>query len=229
MNTNIDEAIKGKYILVVDDSEDMLHLYKRILTKQGYKVHSAENGHNGLKMAHETHPDLIILDVTMPKLNGYEVCNKLKESDDTEMIPVIIVTCRSDMEDKIQGLETGADDYLTKPINNAELLARVKSLLKIRELNERLVQAQKLETLAQVAVSVNHEINNPLCSISANAEVLKGILTDADSKVIRKIDIIIKEVERIKQVVDKLTRATRVISTDYISGIKMIDINESSD
>ncbi len=224
---NIDEAIKRKDLLVIDDNEDMIHLYKRILTKQGYNVRSADNGYDGLRQAFQDVPDLVLLDLSMPKMDGYQVCKRLKESEETKMVPVIIVTCKADMNDKIQGLETGADDYLTKPVNNAELLARVKSLLKIRELNDRLIEAQKLETLRQTAVSVCHEINNPLCSISANAEILKTAVSGTDKKLVRKIDIIIKEVDRINRVVDKLMRATKVVSTEYIPGIEMLDLDES--
>lgn len=229
MSMKIDESIKGKTIMVVDDNRDMVHLFKRILTNRGYQVISAEDGLEALQMVEETPPDLILLDLSLPKMDGYKVCQRLKDSDTTTMIPVIMVTCRGGMTDKIQGLATGADDYITKPVNNEELLARVESLLKIRDLHERLTEARKLETLAQVAVSVNHEINNPLCSIVANAEMLKECLAGAHESVMHKIESILKESERIKQVINKLSNATKVISRDYIPGIKMIDLDGSSD
>jgi len=229
MFSNIEVPKESKTILVVDDNRDMVHLFKKILATHGYQVISAENGLDALKMASENLPDLILLDLAMPKIDGYTVCKRLKDSDETNMIPVIMVTCRDTVKDKIQGLEFGADDYVTKPINYIELLARVESLLKIRDLHHRLIEARKLETLAQIAVSVNHEINNPLCSISANAEMLRTAINDPDDSVLRKIEIILKEVDRIKQVINKLSSATRVISMEYISGIRMLDLDKSSE
>ncbi|MBN2372270.1 response regulator [bacterium] len=228
MTLSIDEAIKGKRIIVVDDNKDMVYLYRKILKDQGYQVGSAENGLDGIQLILKELPDLVLLDLSMPKMDGYQVCKRLKNIEETKTIPVIMVTCRGNTRDKIYGLELGADDYIKKPVNNEVLLARVKSLLKMKEMHERLTEARKLETLAQVAVSVNHEINNPLCSISANAEMLKTSIAGADERLIHKVDIILKEVDRIKQVVSKLTNATRVISTEYISGVKMLDLDEST-
>ena len=227
MSMKIEDIIKNKKILVVDDNKDILHLFKKILSTHGYNVTSAENGQEALKLAFEDPPDLILLDLALPKIDGLSVCKKLKESDETSMIPIIMVTCRDTMKDKILGLKLGADDYITKPIYYVELLTRVESLLKLRELQKQLIEARKLETLAQIAVSVNHEINNPLCSISANAEMLKTHMDNSDDGVLRKIDIILKEVDRIKQVISKLSNATRVISMEYISGVKMLDLNKS--
>jgi len=228
MHSPVEDDKDSKTILVVDDNQDMVHLFKKILSIHGYKVISAGNGADALKIAFETPPDLILLDLAMPKMDGYAVCKQLKASNKTNMIPIIIVTCRDSMKEKIQGLETGADDYITKPIYYVELLTRIESLLKIRELHQRLIKIQKLETLAQVAVTVNHEINNPLCSISANAEMLRTTLENPDEAILRKIDIILKEVDRIKQVINKLSHATRVVSMEYISGVKMLDLDKSS-
>ena len=139
MTLNIDDAVKGKRITVVDDNKDMVLLYKRILTSQGYQVASAGNGFDGLQMIFKDPPDLVLLDLSMPRMDGYQVCKRLKNSKDTNTIPVIMVTCRGNKTDKIQGLELGADDYIKKPVDNEVLLARVKSLLKIKELHERLI------------------------------------------------------------------------------------------
>jgi response regulator RpfG family c-di-GMP phosphodiesterase len=153
----------------------------------------------------------------------------LKESENTRYIPVIIVTCKSSIQEKVMGLELGADDYIVKPFCREEVLARVKSLLKLRSLHYRLIQAEKLATLAQVAVSVNHEINNPLCAISANAEIIKMMLIrgiDVD-RMNAKVEAILSEVDRIKRVIEKLSRAQKVVSMEYMAGIQMLDIDHS--
>ena len=102
-------------------------------------------------------------------------------------------------------------------------------MLKLRNLHYRLIQAEKLATLAQVAVSVNHEINNPLCAISANAEIIKMMVAkgiDID-RMNAKVDAILGEVDRIKGVIEKLSKATKVVSMEYIAGIQMLDIDQS--
>jgi len=225
------DQAKDEKILVVEDNEDILNLLLRMLKDKGYRVVAAESGDEALRMVEEEKPHLVLLDLTLPKVNGYDVCRMLKASENTRYIPVIIVTCKSSTEEKIMGLELGADDYIVKPFCREEVLARIKSLLKLRNLHYRLIQTEKLATLAQVAVSVNHEINNPLCAISANAEVIKMMLTKQidPAKMNAKLDAILGEVDRIKGVIDKLSRATKVVSMEYISGIQMLDINQSSE
>ncbi len=220
---------KKEKILIVEDNEDILMLLKSMLKSKGYRIVTADNGEDALRLAKEEEPQLVLLDLTLPKIDGYSVCRMLKDSESTKYIPVIIITCRSSLEEKILGLEVGADDYIVKPFQKEEVLARVKSLLKLHNLHGRLIQAEKLATLAQVAVSVNHEVNNPLCAISANAEIIKIMLNKGvDSERIHaKIDIILNEVDRIKRVIEKLSKATKVVSMEYISGIQMLDIDQS--
>ena len=223
------EYVETEKILIVEDNEDMLKSLQHTLESKGYRVITAENGDIALRMAREEDPQLVLLDLSLPKIDGYSVCKMLKESENTKYIPIIIITSRSSLKEKIMGLELGADDYIVKPYEREEILARVKSLLKLRILHERLVQAEKLATLAQVAVSVNHEVNNPLCAISANAEIIKIMLNKgADPERINtKIEVILNEVDRIKRVIEKLSKATKVVSMEYISGIQMLDIDQS--
>jgi len=223
------EQAKNEKILVVEDNEDILRLLRSMLKSKGYRVVAAENGDEALRMVNDEEPHLILLDLSLPKIDGYSVCRMLKESENTRHIPIIIVTCKSSIQEKIMGLELGADDYIVKPFCREEVLARVKSLLKMRNLHYRLIQAEKLATLAQVAVSVNHEINNPLCAISANAEIIKMMLAkgiDID-RMNAKVESILGEVDRIKGVIEKLSKATKVVSMEYIAGIQMLDIDQS--
>lgn len=119
-------------IVLVEDNADMRHFIKSNLVKS-YRVLEAENGEKGLKMAQSYQPDLMISDLMMPKLNGIELCKRLKENLDTSHIPVIMLTARAGVENKIEGLESGADDYLTKPFNAKELIARVQNLIAKQE------------------------------------------------------------------------------------------------
>lgn len=117
-------------ILIVDDETDLLDLIEYNLEKEGYNVLKAENGHEGIRLARKHSPDLIILDVMMPKMTGIEVCRILKEDGELKSKPVIFLTARGDEKTEIEGLEIGADDYLMKPISTSKLVSRIKVVLR---------------------------------------------------------------------------------------------------
>ena len=117
-------------ILVVDDEDHIVELIKFNLESNGYDVISAFNGEEAIEKAIDEKPDLIILDLMLPKVTGVEVCKRVKENPETSSISIIMLTAKSDESDKIVGLETGADDYITKPFSVKELMARVKAVLR---------------------------------------------------------------------------------------------------
>src|SRR4030065_2845859 len=121
-------------IMVVDDNHGNVELLEALLSSRGYNVFKAYNGEDALKMVEEVSPYVILLDVMMPKMDGYEVCRRLKEKDTTRFIPVIMLTALSDIDDKIKGIEAGADDFISKPFQRPELLARVKSIVRVKNL-----------------------------------------------------------------------------------------------
>ncbi len=129
------------HILVVDDEQQNLELIEAILLAASYEVSLAGGGEEGLAAAHEKRPDLIILDLMMPGLSGFEVCARVKTDPQTSGIPVLFVTALSQLGDKERALAAGGDDFLTKPFQRAELLARVEALLKVRHLNRDLERA----------------------------------------------------------------------------------------
>ncbi|MCI0370708.1 MAG: response regulator [candidate division NC10 bacterium] len=131
-------------ILVVDDNPQARELLRAGLMAEGYTVTVAERGEEALASVAEEVPELILLDINMPGLNGYEVCSRLKGTEATRLIPIIFLTSLSDLEDKLRGIEVGADDFLTKPFRKVELLARVKSLLRVKRLNDRLDNAENV-------------------------------------------------------------------------------------
>ncbi|MDR0786719.1 MAG: diguanylate cyclase [Gemmatimonadota bacterium] len=125
-------------ILVVDDNLDNVEIIEARLTSRGYLIESAANGEEALRRIHEAPPHLVLLDVMMPLLDGFEVSRRIKRDPSLPFIPVILVTARGETEDKVEGLDAGADDYLTKPINFPELEARVRSMLRIKRLQDEL-------------------------------------------------------------------------------------------
>ncbi|MBT3322374.1 MAG: response regulator, partial [Anaerolineae bacterium] len=116
-------------ILIIDDDLDTLRLVGLMLQKKGYEIAAANNGKQGLLKVAEDIPDLILLDVMMPEMDGYEVARRLRQDPQTENIPILMFTAKSQLNDKVTGFEAGADDYLTKPTHPAELQAHVKALL----------------------------------------------------------------------------------------------------
>jgi adenylate cyclase len=133
-------------ILVVDDTPQNVKLLADLLSARGYAVSTASSGREALARADAECPDLILLDVVMPEMSGYEVCRKLRDGPATALVPVVLVTALDPGEERVKGLEAGADDFLTKPIHQAELLARVRSLLRIKRYQDELAQLnQKLE------------------------------------------------------------------------------------
>jgi two-component system, OmpR family, alkaline phosphatase synthesis response regulator PhoP len=124
------EMVKIPKILVVDDEENIRALVRFNLEKAGYQIMEASNGKNALEIIAEDRPDLIILDLMLPVIDGLDVCRKLKGSLITSAIPIIMLTAKSDEVDRVIGLELGADDYLTKPFGPRELIARIKAVLR---------------------------------------------------------------------------------------------------
>lgn len=123
----------SKKILIIEDERDIRDLVAHYLTKEGYRVEFALDGAKGLSLAKTLKPDLIILDLMLPELDGLEVCKKLRADPKTAVMPIIMLTAKGEETDKIVGLELGADDYLTKPFSAKELTARIKALLRRTE------------------------------------------------------------------------------------------------
>ncbi len=127
-------------ILVVDDEDSIVKIIKYNLEKEGFDVLTACDGEEGYKLASEKKPDLILLDIMMPKMDGYEVCKKIREKSS---VPIIMLTARAEEVDKVVGLELGADDYVTKPFGNRELIARVKAHLRRTEIKKEEAQTSE--------------------------------------------------------------------------------------
>jgi putative two-component system response regulator len=130
------------HILVVDDNQDNTYLMRELLVSRGYDVDTASSAEEAEAKLACRHPDLILLDVVMPGKSGYDLCRELKEDLNTRLVPVVMITGLTDREDKVRGIEAGADDFLNKPIFPEELFARVKSLLKLKEFTDELDSAE---------------------------------------------------------------------------------------
>jgi len=169
----------GALILIVDDDLDSLCLIESLLLPVGYRIIKAQDGKKALNILNNILPDLVILDIIMPDVNGFQICKEMRENilPKDEFVPVIMVTGLSSKEDKLKGLAIGADDFISKPIDGAELLTRINSLLRIRYLHKRLRESyEKLKQLENIKEllyqTIVHDLKTPLTSLIGGLELL---------------------------------------------------------
>ena len=132
-------------ILIVDDNSQNIELFAAYLVSQGYEIIQATSGEEALKTLSSNKIDLILLDVMMPGIDGFEVTRRVRQDDAQRLLPIILVTALREPEDRVKGIEAGCDDFLSKPVDKMELLARVRSLLKIKDYNDLMINYQILE------------------------------------------------------------------------------------
>ena len=212
---------RKKKILIVDDAEDTVELLKKRFRSEGYDTAEAYNGEEALQRVPEYIPDLVVLDVMMPKIDGYEVCQRLKADEKTKYIPVLMLTAKGEVEHKVRGLNIGADDYMSKPFDYKELSARIRSLLSIRETHEKKVVEEKSGALEQMMEQVAHEIRNPLTSIGGFARKVFSRLAEDDPNK-RYMQMIIEDVGVLESMIKQLIE----LKSLSISRKEPADINE---
>lgn len=251
---NAPRSTSSHRVLVVEDNADMLNFIAFQL-KDDYVVLTARDGFGGVETAKREIPDLIISDVMMPGKDGYQLCQEVKADPKTKHIPVILLTARAELSEKISGLERGADDYLTKPFNAQELKAKIKSLINLRRLEReiqlrseelertlkelqetqaQLVHSEKMASVGYLVAGVAHEINNPISfakgslnNLKRCLEETKGRLEDAEAvkDMEKAVSIIRTGLERTEQIVSDLKTFARKDETYF----KPHDLHEGLD
>src|SRR5262245_45872787 len=180
MNITMNEpAAPAGSVLIVDDTIENLRLLSNLLGEQGYEVRAVTSGRQALQAAAHDPPDLVLLDITMPEMDGYEVCRRLKAADRCKELPVIFITALTDTADKVLGFDTGAVDYITKPFQFAEVLARVKTHLALRSARVALAESyQRLRALEELRDNlvhmIVHDMKSPMMGLLLRLKLLKG-------------------------------------------------------
>ncbi len=211
-------------VLIAEDNPDMRELLSLIVGRE-FRVRVTSNGREALEALRESAPDLVLSDVMMPEMSGIDLCKAIKENAETQSIPVVLVTSKAEREMKIEGLERGADDYVTKPFHPRELLARVRSLVRVRGLQKiladrnetleralrelkqaevQLVQSERLAAVGELAAGIAHEVNNPVNFALNAARAMDGTVKELRELANRVTTLDFGDTERLAREVEEL-------------------------
>lgn len=210
-------------ILVVEDERDTRFILEKLLTKNNFEVMTSNNGQEALQLLETFEPKVILADWTMPIMDGLELCNNIKRNEKLKMIYYIILTARTSLRDRVTGLDVGADDFLMKPIENQELVARIKSGIRIFNLQKELKAIEHSKAVIELACTIGHKINNPLSSLKIAMSNLQETITEKslDSSE-EDFEIMQQAIERIQTFVNQLTKLENPEVINYTDSSKMI-------
>ena len=212
-------------ILVVEDEEDTRFILNRLLSKNNYDVKTAENGEAALEVLKEFNPKVVLADWTMPVMDGLQLCDILKSKEETKLIYYIVLTARASLKDRVTGLDVGADDFLVKPVENQELLARIRSGVRIHNLQNELKNIEHNKALIEMAATLGHQINNPLGSLVLAVNNLQEDLKKSKSKHDDDLFIITQSIERISKFVVTLKNLKDPSFTEYALNNQMLKLD----
>jgi len=211
-------------ILVVDDDENTSFILQKRLERAGYEVVTTDRAKRAFELLGKSPFDLVMSDVMMPDLSGFDLCRRIREMEGLRKLPVILISARDEVESIVEGLDAGADDYLAKPFNPDELLARVRTQLRIKELQEQLLASEKAKVAGELAGAAAHEINQPLTILMGYAEMLLP-LVEGDPDVRDKVSRILEGAEEIARVVKRIQDLRGYKTKAYMNSSTIIDLH----
>jgi sigma-B regulation protein RsbU (phosphoserine phosphatase) len=210
-------------VLIVEDEKDTRFILEKLLSRNNYDVASAVNGEEALEILKTFSPKVILADWTMPVLDGLALCNILKSDDSFKLIYFIILTARSSLKDRIMGLDVGADDFLVKPVENQELLARIRSGIRIFNLQSELKNIEHSKAVVDLACTIGHKINNPLSSLVLSIKNIENEFSIIDKTKFNDDFLSVNEsIERIKKFVNELIHLQNPEVVNYFNENRMI-------
>lgn len=228
---------KSRIILVADDDQDIRLIVSTAIGVLGCKAVEASDGTAAVEVVETQAIDLAVLDIGMPGMNGLEVCQRIKSREDGELIPVIMLTARDAIRDKVEALESGADDYLTKPFHLHELQARIKALLRVRDLNirlrekneelhatqERLIEKERQLLVGQLAGTAAHSLGQPLAAIMLNTHLLESLPPD-DPRYQKALHAVKMDAKRMAELIEKLRNVDASNREEYFGKTDILGI-----
>ena len=213
----------NKKILVVDDQPGNVFLLQDRLNREGFEVITAYDGTSGIKVAREQNPDLILLDIMMPGIDGFEVCREISSNNYTNHIPIILVTALNSSEDTQKGFDSGAFDYIKKPFNKIELLARIKAAVRFTETKKLLIELEKIDTYSTTVKKTNHEIKQPLTLINLSVTALMRELEETNfdkSSAKKRVEFIQSAAKDIIKIMETMLNIDKIEISDYLNSLK---------
>jgi DNA-binding response OmpR family regulator len=159
-------------VLVADDDPSIHAIFRRLVKPMGVRLISCLDGESVEARVHEDPPDLVFLDVFMPGRDGIDVCRQLRKNPPTSLVPILMLSARGELDDRLKGLEAGANDYLVKPVELAEVVAKVRTYLELSRLQKKLIESERRRAVTGLLRGLAHQFNNILCGISGTAQVM---------------------------------------------------------
>jgi two-component system, sensor histidine kinase and response regulator len=220
----MDEQIK---VLIIDDTPGNLALLYELLETHRCKILVAQDGRKGIELARAQQPDVILLDIMMPGQDGFKTCSILQSDGDTRDIPVIFLSALSDMESKLKGFRSGAVDYVTRPLRQEEVLARIQAHVELKRSRERILELERRNTVLAMAVTASHEITQPLTSLKGNLELLSMAFESSENKeAMEYIGKCKKAAMDMEHLLEKYRAASGVVVSDYGGGRSILQFPE---
>lgn len=217
---------KNDKILIVEDDKDTCFILEKLLSKNDFEVKSVYNGKEALEIIDSFSPKVILADWTMPVMDGLELCDIVKKNEKYKIIYFIILTARTSLRDRVTGLDIGADDFLVKPFENQELIARLRSGIRIFDLQNELKTVEHSKAVIEIACTIGHKINNPLNSLTLALENLKDEMKDKiDNNLQEEFLTINKSLQRINDLIKQLTHLENPEVINYTDDSKMIKLD----
>lgn len=211
--------MENSKLLIIDDQKVLRNFLSDLLSQNGYDTITASKGQEGLECIFNEMPDLVLLDISMPDMNGDKVLEVIRNDPRTQDIPVIIITAEEDVQTRIDLLKKGANDYIPKSFDEQEILARVSTQLRARE-------AYKLHTLLEFAGATAHEMNQPLQGVIGYCEILLTKINE-ESELYELAKTIWDCAERLAEIIKKLRKISRYKNKQYIGNDNIIDLESS--
>ena len=212
-------------ILAIEDSRVAQTQLQDILGEK-YRLIIKEDGPTGVSAALSAPPDLILLDINLPGLNGYDICRLLKPDRRTAEVPIIFLTSLDTGREKVQGFEAGADDYIVKPFYPGELLARIHLHLASRRERQMTVELERMKLLREMSIAISHEFNNPMTTVFGLLHLATKELPEGNDAVKGYLAEARGELEKIREILSRLATASNAARTEYVGGEEMIDLHQ---